>query len=93
VGKVTFPILQSGLADLVTVTDIAILEAMRWSAEVAKLVIEPSAATVIAVLMTGAVAGDGLTGAIVSGGNVDFAGEAWQRAFSTQSSGAGQMLA
>ncbi len=83
VGEVTFPILQSGLADLVTVTDVAILEAMRWSAEVAKLVIEPSAATVIAALMTGVVAGDGLTGVMVSGGNVDFEGEAWQRAFST----------
>lgn len=81
VGEVTFPILQSGLSGLVTVTDHATLEAMRWLAEVAKLVVEPSAATVIAALMTGAVACDGLTGAIISGGNVDFAGEAWQRSF------------
>ncbi|MGA7966134.1 MAG: threonine/serine dehydratase [Gammaproteobacteria bacterium] len=81
VGEVTFPILQSGLSDLVTVTDDATLEAMRWLAEAAKLVVEPSAATVIAALMTGVVACDGLTGAIISGGNVDFAGEAWQRSF------------
>lgn len=81
VGEVTFPVLQAGLADLVTVTDAAILEAMRWMAEAAKLLIEPSSATVIAALMGGAVPCDGLTGAIVSGGNVDFAGEAWQRAF------------
>lgn len=81
VGEVTFPVLQSGLADLVTVTDEAMLAAMRWMAESAKLLIEPSSATVIAALMTGAVPCDGLTGAIVSGGNVDFAGEAWQRAF------------
>jgi len=81
VGEVTFPILQSGLADLVTVTDEAMLEAMRWMAESAKLLIEPSSATVVAALMSGAAACDGLTGAIVSGGNVDFSGEAWQRAF------------
>ncbi|MGH8126885.1 MAG: threonine ammonia-lyase [Gammaproteobacteria bacterium] len=80
VGEVTFPILQSGLSDLVTVSDEAMLEAMRWLAETAKLVVEPSAATVIAALMTGAVPCDGLTGAIISGGNLDFAGEAWQRA-------------
>ena len=58
-----------------------LLGAMRWMAESAKLLVEPSSATVIAALMTGTVACDGLTGAIVSGGNVDFAGEAWRRAF------------
>lgn len=81
VGEVTFPVLQAGLSDLVTVTDEAMLAAMRWMAEAAKLVIEPSSATVIAALMSGAVPCDGVTGAIVSGGNVDFSGEAWQRAF------------
>lgn len=90
VGEVTFPILQAGIADLVTVSEEAILEAMRWMAEAAKLVVEPSAATVIAALMTGAVACDGLTGAIISGGNVDFAGEAWQRAVASASSAKGK---
>lgn len=80
VGEVTFPILQSGLTDLVTVDDTDILRAMRWMAEAAKLLIEPSSATVIAALMTGAVGGDGLTGAIVTGGNIDLAGEPWRRA-------------
>lgn len=80
VGAATFPVLQSGLADLVTVSDEDILEAVHWAASTAKLVIEPSAATVIAALRRGAAtAGPGLTGAIISGGNLDFAGDAWRR--------------
>ncbi|HYW77591.1 MAG TPA: threonine/serine dehydratase [Gammaproteobacteria bacterium] len=80
VGQVTFPILQSGLTDLVTVTDEEILHAVRWMAETAKLVIEPSAATVIAALLNGTVSGEGMTAALISGGNVDFSGEPWQNA-------------
>ncbi|MGH8225893.1 MAG: threonine/serine dehydratase [Gammaproteobacteria bacterium] len=93
VGEVTFPVLQAGLADLITVTDDATLEAMRWLAEAAKLVVEPSAATVIAALMSSAVACNGLTGAIISGGNVDFAGEAWQRAFAVKADESDHTLA
>lgn len=80
VGEVTFPILREGLSDLVTVSDAEILQAMRWMAEAAKLVIEPSSATVIAALMNGAGGAGGMTGAIISGGNVDFSGEPWRRA-------------
>ena len=83
VGEVTFPILQSGLSDLLTVTDEEILRAVRWMAETAKLVIEPSAATVIAALMKGPVSGEGLTAAIISGGNVDFSGAPWQDAMAS----------
>lgn len=80
VGAATFPVLQRGLTDLVTVDDTSILGAMRWMAEAAKLVIEPSSATVIAAMFEhGAGAGAGLTGAIISGGNLDFDGEAWSR--------------
>lgn len=80
VGEVTFPVLEAGLSDLVTVTDDEILQAMRWMAVAAKLVIEPSAATVIAALMKGVAAKDGLTAALISGGNVDFTGKPWQDA-------------
>ena len=80
VGAATFPVLQRGLADLVTVGDDDILGAMRWMADEAKLLIEPSSATVIAALLAGAVPAAGeVTGAILSGGNVDFQGEAWTR--------------
>ncbi|MGH8274913.1 MAG: threonine ammonia-lyase [Gammaproteobacteria bacterium] len=81
VGAATFPVLRDGLSDLVTVSDAEILSAMRWAFETAKLVIEPSAATVLAALLTGKMpAGPKPTGAIISGGNLDFAGEAWQAA-------------
>jgi len=80
VGRATFPVLQAGLGNLLTVTDADILQAMRWAAESAKLVIEPSAATVLAVLLSGKVARRGAPmGAILSGGNVDFTGEVWNR--------------
>lgn len=82
VGAATFPVLRDGLADLVTVNDDDILAAVRFALETVKLVIEPSAATVLAALMTGAVSpGPGLTGAIISGGNMDFGGEVFGRAF------------
>lgn len=81
VGAATFPVLRSGLAGLVTVSEEDILAAVKWALESAKLVIEPSAATVIAALRSGAVATDGgPIGAIISGGNLDFRGEAWRRA-------------
>jgi len=78
VGAATFPVLQRGLTDLVTVGDADILAAMRWMADEARLLIEPSSATVIAALLEGSMpAASGITGAIISGGNVDFQGEAW----------------
>ena len=61
-------------------TDAEILQAMCWMAVAAKLVIEPSAATVIAALIKGAAAKDGLTAALISGGNVDLTGKPWQDA-------------
>lgn len=81
VGVATFPVLCDGLSDLVTVNDEEILVALRFAFESLKLVIEPSAATVLAALLTGRVAaGPEPTGAIVSGGNLDAAGDIWQAA-------------
>ncbi|MGH8427736.1 MAG: threonine ammonia-lyase [Gammaproteobacteria bacterium] len=81
VGEATFPVLQAGLDDLVSVTDEVILAATRWALETAKLVIEPSAATVLAALFSGAVdVGGGLIGAIISGGNMDFSGAVFKQA-------------
>lgn len=80
VGRATFPVLQAGLSDLLTVTDAEIMQAMRWAIETAKLVIEPSAATVLAALLNGKVARrEAPIGAIISGGNVDVTGETWSR--------------
>lgn len=81
VGEATFPILRGGLADLVTVGDEEILAVLRWALDIGKLVIEPSSAVVLAALFRGSVsAAGGSTGVILSGGNLDFAGEAWRRA-------------
>jgi threonine dehydratase len=80
VGRATFPVLREGLSDLLTVTDADIMQAMRWAIETAKLVMEPSAATVLAALLSGKVArSDAPLGAILSGGNVDVTGEVWSR--------------
>lgn len=81
VGEATFPVLESGLADLVTVDEAAILAATRWAVEAAKLVIEPSAAIVLAALFQGRIPrGKGGTAVIISGGNLDFDGAVWRRA-------------
>lgn len=75
-GDLTFAHVQAFVDDLVTVTDEAIVAAMRWLFQEAHVTAEPSgAASVAAALQTGAAA-DGRTVAVVSGGNVspeDFA--------------------
>ncbi len=81
IGAATFPVLRDGLSNLVTVSDEEIIAAMRFALEALKLVIEPSAATVLAALLGGKIAADRKpTGAIISGGNLDFGGEAWRAA-------------
>jgi threonine dehydratase len=71
-GALTFPVVQRHVADVVTVTDDEILEALRFAVLRLKLVIEPSGAVVLAALMTGRLPDDARrVGAIVSGGNID----------------------
>jgi threonine dehydratase len=55
--------------EIVTVTDVEIVDAMRFAFERLKLVIEPSGAVGIAALRSGAVSG-GRVGIVISGGNV-----------------------
>ncbi len=72
-GPLTFAILRDTGAEVVTVTDDQIVEAMRFLAERMKLVIEPSGASSLAGLLT--LAADTVIGkrigVILSGGNVD----------------------
>jgi len=70
-GELTFAAISALVDEIVTVPDEAVLEAMRWLALEAKLVVEPTAALTLAVVQTGAVAIEGPTVLIVSGGNVD----------------------
>lgn len=80
-GQLTWPILHRRLAEVITVSDTEIVAAMRLAWERAKLLIEPSAATVLAAVLGQRFRSlDGLSrvGLILSGGNVDLDHLPWR---------------
>jgi threonine dehydratase len=78
-GDLTFPIIQKQVEQIVTVSEAAIIEAMRFTWERTKLIIEPSAAVPIGMLMESKINFAGLRiGIILSGGNVDLDHLPWQ---------------
>ncbi|MEM9384052.1 MAG: pyridoxal-phosphate dependent enzyme [Pseudomonadota bacterium] len=74
-GRYTFPIVMNLVHDMVTVSEQAILQAMRLLFRDGKLVVEPSGALATAALIEGAVpplaTDNGVTVSVISGGNVD----------------------
>ena len=75
----TFSIIQSNVEQIVTVSEKAILESMKFIWERAKIVIEPSAAVPVGLLWERKIALSGLrVGVILSGGNVDLEKLPWQ---------------
>jgi threonine dehydratase len=73
-GAVTWPIIRSRVADMVTVSEAGIVEAMRFLWARMKLVVEPSGAVGIAGLLANpALARGKRVGVILSGGNLDLA--------------------
>ena len=73
-GDLTFPIIQALVEDIVTVSDEALIDAMRFFAERMKLVVEPTGCLAAAAAFTAAVPVEGKrVGVILSGGNVDLA--------------------
>jgi threonine dehydratase len=71
-GRITFPIVMSCVADIVTVDDPTVLRAMFFVWERLKLVVEPTGALAAAAVLNGTVDVRGLrAGIILSGGNVD----------------------
>ncbi|NUR75004.1 MAG: pyridoxal-phosphate dependent enzyme [Thermoleophilia bacterium] len=68
-GEVTWEIASRLVDEIVTVTDEQIVDAMRFTFERLKLVIEPSGAVGLAAVREGLASG-GRIGVIVSGGNV-----------------------
>jgi threo-3-hydroxy-L-aspartate ammonia-lyase len=75
-GELTFPVISRLCADVVTVPDAAIIDTMQFCFSRLKIVVEPSGATALAALRTGAVPSSGRTGVVMSGGNIapaDFA--------------------
>lgn len=73
-GELTFPIVSSLCAGVVTVSDDDLRGAMRFAFERLKLVIEPSGAAALAALLAAKVDLRGYrVGVVISGGNVDAA--------------------
>ena len=79
-GTLTFPIIQQRVHRIVTVSDDAVIEAMRLVWERMKLVVEPSAVVGLAALLEkrDEVPGERV-GVIFSGGNVDLGTLPWRR--------------
>jgi threonine dehydratase len=79
VGERPFAVIRTRVADIVTVSDAAIVGAMRTLWEVLKIVVEPSAAVPYAALACGALALRGArVGVILTGGNLDLDTLPWQ---------------
>jgi threonine dehydratase len=71
-GALTFPIVQRHVAEVVTVSDAEILDALRFALLRLKLVVEPSGAVPLAAALAGRLpAGARRVGLIISGGNID----------------------
>jgi threonine dehydratase len=77
-GELNFPIIRAGAKDIVTVEEASIVAAMRLVWDILKVIIEPSAAVPVAVLLENKLPGkDRSVGIILSGGNVDLGRLPW----------------
>jgi threonine dehydratase len=77
-GDLTFPLIARHVDDIVTVSEEAIVNAMRLAWEVLKVVIEPSSAVPLAAILAERVPVAGKSvGVILSGGNVDLDNLPW----------------
>jgi threo-3-hydroxy-L-aspartate ammonia-lyase len=71
IGELNFEVITNLVDDIVTVTEDAVLEAMRFYALEVKLAVEPTGALTLAAVRSGAVKLTGKSVLIVSGGNFD----------------------
>lgn len=69
--KVTFPLVLKYVDDMKTVSEAAIIAAVKFLFYRMKLVVEPSGALGVAALLSGSVTPSGRVGVIISGGNID----------------------
>ena len=77
-GELTFSIIQQRVEQIVTVSEDGIIAAMKYIWERAKIIIEPSAAVPVGMLMEKKIDLSGLrVGVILSGGNVDLEHLPW----------------
>jgi threonine dehydratase len=80
VGAPNFPIIQRYVDDIVTVSEQAIVSAMRTIWETMKTIIEPSAAVPYAAILENKIDVNGKrAGIILTGGNVDLDALPWMR--------------
>jgi len=70
-GEITFPLVLKYVDDMVSVSETAIMDAVRFLFFRMKIVVEPSGALGLAALLSRQVVPGGKTGIILSGGNVD----------------------
>lgn len=71
-GRLTFPVVKARAAGVVTASDADIVEAMRVLLTRMKLVVEPTGALGLAVVLNGALPAEARrVGIVLSGGNVD----------------------
>ena len=78
-GTLTFAIIREQVDQIVTVSEAAIVTAMRHVWERMKVIIEPSSAVPLGALLQGAFEASGLrVGIILSGGNVDLGRLPWK---------------
>ncbi|NEP16670.1 MAG: threo-3-hydroxy-L-aspartate ammonia-lyase [Leptolyngbya sp. SIO4C1] len=70
-GQLTFPLVLEHVDEMVTVSEAAIREAVRFLFYRLKLVVEPSGALGLAALLCGAWRAEGRVGIVLSGGNID----------------------
>jgi threonine dehydratase len=81
IGAPNFPIIQRYVDEIVTVSEEAIITAMRTIWETMKIIIEPSAAVPYAGIMEGSASkvdiGGKRVGIILTGGNVDLDALPW----------------
>ena len=70
-GEVTFPLVREYVDDMRTVSEAAIMEAVKFMFYRMKLVVEPSGVLGLAALLEGSVKPADRVGVILSGGNID----------------------
>ncbi|HVT05622.1 MAG TPA: pyridoxal-phosphate dependent enzyme [Thermoanaerobaculia bacterium] len=71
-GVRNFAIIRERVTDILAVDDDELLEVLKFVMYRTKLVIEPTGALAIAALLTGKVKVNGVSVAVISGGNIDF---------------------
>jgi threonine dehydratase len=72
-GRLTFPLVLEYVDEMTTVSEDAIMAAVRFLFFRMKLVVEPSGALGVAALLSGRLLPEGRVGVILSGGNIDAA--------------------